>query len=334
MADDIRMSLDEIFDFSKQILAECGCSDQQAGSVAASVRDAEGEGIRNVGLGYMPIYCKDLAYNRIRGDAVPVWRETAPGAIVVDAGLGFAHPAFEHGLAPYVERVAATGIATLAIENSYSAGVLGWFTEKLADHGLITLAFANSPARMAVAGGKRRFFGTNPISFAVPRPNGPALVADFATSQTAFVNVKDHAKAGKPIPAGWGLDADGKPTDDAKAVIESGTMAPMGGAKGAILALLVDVLAGGLGGPNFSHQAPEFGVERDEPPAVGQFFIAIDPNATGRSGYGENIETLVTAMLKEPGVRLPGQRRLDNRASAQTKGVMVPPALLETIRAS
>src|SRR5215472_14089623 len=180
-----RLSLDAVYDLSSAALEGSGAIAAQAGPVAESVREAEAEGIRNVGLGYLPIYCEHLLCGKVRGNAEPLCTEAAPAVLRVDAGHGFCHPAFLLALPRFVEMAERSGIAALAIARSYSAGVVGWFVERLAERGVVSLAFANSSAAMAPWGGRKAMFGTNPLGFAVPRPDGPPIVVDMATSATA-----------------------------------------------------------------------------------------------------------------------------------------------------
>ncbi|MGC2519988.1 MAG: Ldh family oxidoreductase, partial [Burkholderiales bacterium] len=151
-------------------------------------------------------------------------------------------------------------------------------------------------------------------------------------SEAARGKIMLAAQQGKPIPAGWALDRDGKPTTDAKAAL-AGSMLPAGGAKGAMLALIVESLACALTGAAFGFEADSFFVEQGNRPRIGQAFLVIDPGAlAGRERYFERIETLIAAMLADPGVRLPGARRLESRRRAEREGVEIPDALLSKLK--
>ena len=324
----VHLSLDQVHDLSLRALTGSGASRLQAGPVADSMRDAEAEGIRRVGLGYLPTYCEHLRCGKVVGDAVPVLRHPAPGALVADAAFGFAHPAFEAARAGFAAASRTNGTAALAITRSYAAGVIGWFVDRLARDGLVSLAFANSPPAIAPWGGKKAFFGTNPFAFGLPRPDGrPPLIIDQSSSVTAKVNVINAAASDEPIPEGWALDPDGNPTTDAKLGL-AGSMAPAGGYKGATLALVVDLMAAAMTGAHFSFQASSFGDNTGGPPGTGQFFIAMDPErfVDGRE-FADRVETVLGAMLAQEGVRLPGDRRHAHRQEAETAGIELPEAL-------
>jgi len=320
------LSLDEVEDLSYRMLVASGASDLQARPTARSMRDAEAEGIRTVGLSYLPTYCDHLRCGKVVGDAVPSVSLPRAATVHVDARLGFCHAGYEAGESALVDAARSQGIAMMVLSHSYSAGVLGWFVDRLARHGLVALMFANSSPLMAPHGGRRPWFGTNPFAWAAPRRNGDPVVADLSSSMVAWVKVNAAAAAGESIPLGWALDADGNPTTDAKKALE-GSMVPAAGHKGSALALLVDIMSGGVAGSNFSHEAPSFGGTVGGPPDVGQVVIAIDPSVT-TPHYLDRLEHEFTALAAEPGVRLPGDRRLHERAAAEANGVAVPADLM------
>ncbi|MEM7563982.1 MAG: Ldh family oxidoreductase [Pseudomonadota bacterium] len=328
------LSLTQVDDLARRALANCGAHGHQLNLAVESVVDAECDGIRTVGLGYLPLYCGHLQVGKINAQAAPSHEQIAPSAIRSNADSGFAHAAFQEAEQDFYQLVKTQGIAALSIVDSYSAGVVGWFVSRMAQAGMIGIGFANSPSAVAPAPGASPFFGTNPMAFALPRPDHEPIVADMATSQVALVTIKKAAAEGRSIPLGWGYDKDGRDTTDASAVINGGALAPAGGYKGMLLGLLVDVLGGVLSGPNCSFSAPVFKNNEGGEPRVGQFFIAIAPGDItpgGNHAYGDRLETMLTALMQEPGVRLPGSRRHEFKTRAQTQGVEVPQELIDRL---
>jgi (2R)-3-sulfolactate dehydrogenase (NADP+) len=197
----------------------------------------------------------------------------------------------------------------------------------------VALAFTNSPAAMPVPGGRRPLMGTNPIAAAFPRRAAPPLVIDMALSEVARGKIMVAAKEGRPIPEGWAVDAEGRPTTDAKAAL-SGAMLAMGGTKGALLALIVELLCVALTGAAFGFEADSFFQDEGNRPRLGQALLVIDPGAlAGADGFGARIETLIAAMLADDGVRLPGAKRDAQSARAGADGLEIPDAVLEKIKA-
>jgi len=198
---------------------------------------------------------------------------------------------------------------------------------------MVGLAFGNSPSAMPAAGGRTPLFGTNPIAAVFPRRAAPPLSIDLSLSEAARGKVMVAAKEGRPIPLGWALDRDGQPTTDAKAAL-AGSMLAMGGTKGAMLALVVELLVTALTGAALGFEASSFFVDEGNRPRIGQAFLVIDPDAlAGRDVFDERIETLIAAMQQDDGVRLPGARRAARAAKAQVQGVEIPQALAEQLRA-
>ena len=130
------------------------------------------------------------------------------------------------------------------------------------------MILGNSPKAIAPWGGREGLFGTNPIAFAAPRRAAEPLLIDLSLSKVARGKVMVAAKNGTPIPEGWALDKEGRPTTDAKAALE-GTMIPIGDAKGAALVLMVEVLAAALTGANYGFEASSFFTADGPPPGGG-----------------------------------------------------------------
>jgi (2R)-3-sulfolactate dehydrogenase (NADP+) len=254
------------------------------------------------------------------------------GSVVkVDAAGGFAHPAIALGFSQLVPLARTLGAAVLAVRNSYNCGVLGYHTERLAQDGLVGFGFTNSPASIAPVGGRRPIVGTNPWSVAAPDGrNGVAFVIDQSASVIARSEVMKRARLGESIPAGWALDSMGKPTTDAQAAFE-GTMVPAGGYKGFGSGLLVELFAACLTGATLGIHASPFSGPIGGPPRTGQFFIAINPAATDAGGFGNNIDTLLSALKTEPGAHVPGDHRKASARKTATGGIRVSAALYDTI---
>ncbi|MBC7604251.1 MAG: Ldh family oxidoreductase, partial [Ramlibacter sp.] len=194
----------------------------------------------------------------------------------------------------------------------------------------VGLAFANSPAAMPAAGGRHSVFGTNPVAAIFPRRNDDPLMIDLALSEVARGKVMAAAREGRAIPPGWALDKEGNATTDARLALE-GSMLPLGAAtssKGAMLALIVELLVTTLTGANFGFEASSFFVDEGNAPRIGQAFIVIDPAAlAGAAVYYERMETIVAEMLSDDGVRLGGARRLALERKARKDGLEISEAL-------
>jgi len=320
-------------------LQRAGASAAMAQCTARALVLAEAQGLAGHGLSRVNQYAAHLKNGRVDGSAVASVERRRGGALLVDAHEGLAFPACELAVAEALAAARTQGVAFAGVTGSHHCGVLVDHLRPVAAAGMVGLGFANSPAAMPAAGGRHPIFGTNPVAAIFPRRTaasepGPAvapLMIDLSLSEVARGKVMLAAKDGKPIPPGWALDASGAPTTDAKAALE-GSMLPIGavsGPKGALLALVVELLVTALIGAQFGFEASSFFVDEGNRPRIGQAFVVIDPGAlAGSAAFAERVEVLVAEMLRDDGVRLPGARREALRQRAQAQGLNVPDALL------
>jgi (2R)-3-sulfolactate dehydrogenase (NADP+) len=327
------LSMTHLTTLASAALERAGASAGMAEATARALVAAEAQGLASHGLSRVAQYAGHLRHGRVNGAAVPKVRQTKPAAVLVDAEEGLAFPACALAVREAIRSARECGVAFAGVTRSHHFGTAAYHLEAVAEAGMVGLAFSNSPAGMPAWGGKRGLFGTNPIAAVFPRRDGPPLVIDLSLSEVARGKLMVAAKKGEPIPLGWALDKDGKPTTDPKAGLE-GTMMPAGGVKGAMLALIVELLCCALTGAAFGFEADSFFTEEGNRPRIGQAFMVIDPGAlAGNDVFYERIETLVAAMVEDPNVRLPGQRRVALAHTAQADGIEVAPALLEQLEA-
>ena len=327
----MKLSLGEARSRVSAALQQAGASSAMADSTARALVLAEAQGLGSHGLSRVTQYATHLRNGRVHGAAHARVLRSQRAAVVVDADEGLAFPACELAVREAITRARDAGVCMAGVVRSHHCGVVVDHLRPAADAGLVALGFANSPAAMPAADGKHAIFGTNPVAAVFPRRDADALMIDLSLSEVARGKVMVAAKQGKPIPLGWALDAQGQPTTDAKAALE-GSMLPLGAAsspKGAMLALIVELMVTTVIGANFGFEASSFFVDEGNRPGLGQAFVLIDPGAlAGRERYLDRIEVLVAEMLRDDGVRLPGARREALRRQAEANGIEVPDALL------
>lgn len=322
-----KLSLEAVEARLTGLFAEAGASAANAASVAWALTMAEADGLKGHGLSRVPTYLAMLRSGKIDGQAVPIVRRPRPGVLAIDACHGFAFPAIDLAVVELPEQARAQGVVAAPIRRSNHCGAAGLHVERLAEQGLVALLFANTPAAIAPWGGAKPVFGTNPIAFAAPLPGREPLVIDMALSKVARGPIAAARQRGEPIPEGWALDAAGRPTTDAAAAL-AGTMVPLGDAKGATLAMMVEILAAALVGTHFAFQASSFLDDKGGPPDTGQLILAIDPDSMGGGWFDDRMRVLAHAIEDQEGTRLPGVRRLALRAKARAEGIEVGEDLL------
>ncbi|CAD5372220.1 (2R)-3-sulfolactate dehydrogenase (NADP(+)) [Rubrivivax sp. A210] len=312
-------------------LQRAGAHAEMAAATARALVLAEAQGLGSHGLVRVAQYATHLRNGRVDGDARPALRQRKGGAMVVDAAEGLAFGACALAVDEAIAAAREHGVAVSGVVRSHHAGVLADHLRPVAAAGLVGLAFANSPAALPAAGGRHAVFGTNPLAAAFPRAAAAPLLIDLSLSEVARGKLMLAAKEGRSIPEGWALDAEGRPTTDPRAGL-AGSMLPVGAAtssKGAMLALVVELLVTALMGARFGYEASSFFVDEGDRPGIGQAFIVIDPGAlAGQATYLARVEVLVAEMLSDEGVRLPGARREVLLERAHAEGVNVDDALL------
>jgi (2R)-3-sulfolactate dehydrogenase (NADP+) len=305
-------------------------SQDNARSTARALIAAEADGQSGHGLVRVPSYAEQARVGKVDGFAIP--SVTGNGAALrLDAGTGFAYPAMDAAIARLTPLARELGVASAGIFSSHHCGQAGRHVERLAEQGLIAFICANTPRAMAFHGGVKPRLGTDPLAFAAPLPGRPPLVIDMALSVVARSRIVAAKNKSEAIPSGWALDAEGEPTTDpAKAL--AGTLLPVGGAKGAALALMVEILCGALAGARFAWEAASFMDVEGGPPKLGQFLIALDPAHFAGENFLPRMSELVKA-VEADGARLPGDRRLTLRARAQAEGLRIADTLHAEISA-
>ncbi len=325
------VSLDELQSLAVQALIAHNTSGSNARSVAAALVAAEADGLAGQGLSCLESYCTQTQNGKVDGHAIPTLRKTASGVLRVNAKGGFAYPALFQAIEQLSEMVQFTGIAAAAVTNSHHCGSAGYHVEQLADKGLIGLMFSNTPKVIAPWGGQSPLFGINPVAFAAPRAHIAPLVIDLSLAQGTRGRIQQAAEAQNRIPEGWALDSEGNPTTDPHAAM-SGAMLPIGEAKGAGLVLMVEILAAALTASQFGYEAGSFFAGSDTPSNVGQLIIAINPAPLSDGGFANRLEALLETILQQSGTRLPGSRRVAQRANARRHGIQMSQESFEELR--
>jgi len=328
------LTITELTALATDALRASGASESQARAAAKNLVIADAQGLATHGVARVPTYCAHLRSGRARGDAVPRVIRDSGAACLIDADVGLGFQACEMALSEALTRAKSHGIGFAGVTNSHHCGALGVLLEPIAARGMVALAFSTAPAAISPWGGKRALYGTNPVAAVFPRRSAPPLIIDLSLTQVTRGQILLLQKEGKPIPEGWGMDKNGKPTTDADEILVGGSLHAVGGLKGTMLALVVELICCALTGAVLSHELESLHLAEGTPLRLGQAFIVLNPGSlAGDAIYGERIEALVAAMLEEDGVRLPGERRHRLAQEAARDGIDVNDALLTELRA-
>jgi (2R)-3-sulfolactate dehydrogenase (NADP+) len=328
----VKKDAQALLELAATALKRAGANDRMAEAAARHLVHAEEQGLPTHGMSRVPFYCGMLRKGRADGAAEPTLAADRAGACLIDNHDGLPYVSVQWAVEEVIQRAQRNAIGFSGIRNSAHVGVLGIHLLPVARAGLVGFAFTNSPAAIPPWGGKKPLFGTNPVAAVFPRGNEQPIVIDLALTTVVRGRIMMAMRKGERIPEGWALDRNGKPTTDPKEAIEHGSLFPIGGAKGAMLALMFELICAALTGAAIGPEADSFFSEEGNRPRIGQAFIAIDPGAlAGTAKYLERVETDVRTMLTDAEVRLPGTRRFAAEKSARSQGIEVPDELLAQI---
>ena len=327
------ITIAELHERVEAILSKAGLNALQAGAVARVIVAGERDACKSHGIYRIEGVLRTMKAGKAQMDAVPeVLPGTASGIVKVDAKGGFSNAAGEIGLPLLAERAREVGVAALAINDAVHFSALWLEVEALTARGLACMVMCPSYSTVAPAGGNKPLLGTNPFAFGWPRAGQPPYVFDFATSVAARGEIELHRRAGKQLPEGWAIDADGQPTTDPEKAL-AGAMLSFGGHKGSAIGTMIELLGGILIGDRTSREALDFIGTTTLAPVHGELVIAFSPEAfaAGRSVNPlARAEILFDAILGQ-GARLPSQRRFQAREKSARDGISLTSAEVEQL---
>ena len=309
----VSLTLDEILNLAKKTLLANGCDDETASILAELIMKAERDGSLSHGLFRLPAYVSGLKSGKINGKARPEVKKISPSVIKVLGNNCLAPVVLNKGIPELIKAAKENGVAVLAINNSHHMAAMWPETEMIAEQGLVAFACTSYKPAVAPAGATKPLFGTNPISFAWPRPGKTPVVYDMATASMAMGEVQVAKREGHKVPLGTGLNKEGKETTDPGEIADGGVLLPFGGYKGSGIAMMVELLAGALVGDNFSYETAAKDNKDGGPPSGGEFILAISPDKLSGNDWNKHSNEFFEKMKSMEGVRLPGERRHKNR---------------------
>ncbi|MDI7862764.1 Ldh family oxidoreductase [Rhizobiaceae bacterium n13] len=323
MTDNAILTITALQERVEAIFAKAGLNPVQAAALARVIVAGERDACKSHGIYRIEGALRTVKAGKVRPDAVPEIVEQQASAIVrVNANGGFANPAFELGVPHLVARARSHGLAALVVNDCTHFSALWPEVEALTNEGLAALVMCPSYATVAPTGGNKPLLGTNPVAFGWPRRDSTPYVFDFATSVAARGEIELYRRAGKPLPEGWAIDAEGEPTTAPEAAL-AGAMLPFGGHKGSAIATMVELLAGIMIGDLTSPEVLDFLGTTTLAPRHGELVIAFSPEAFAAGRPGDpfaRAEVLFDAILGQ-GARLPSQRRFAARQKSESEGI-------------
>ncbi|MBC7235788.1 MAG: Ldh family oxidoreductase [Chloroflexi bacterium] len=325
---------DKLFAFVENVLTAVGVPRDDAHIVADCLLTANLSGIDSHGVVRLAHYVRRLQNGTIKAKANPTFERRAPSLGIMDGDDGLGHVVTYKACSEAIKMARESGAAIITVKNSSHFGMTGYYILRLVSEGLIGMMMTDTDAFLIPFGSRKPFFGTNPIAFGFPT-DGIPVVLDMATTSVPYGKLALAIAEGKPIPPDWGLDANGEPTTDPKAVVG---LHPIAGPKGSGLAMVIDILCSILSGMPWGPHINKMYTELDQRRQLGHFIMAFDveplmPLATFKQRLGE--------MLKEFGelppakgfdkVYYPGEIEGLRRQQRAKEGIPIDPGLYQEL---
>jgi len=289
-----RVAADALTAFVADLFVQLGVPEAGARTTAQALVAADLEGVPSHGVMLLPMYVDRLVAGSVSKAAAASIARDEGSAVVLDAGNALGQIPARQAVDLLVGRAREHGLAAVAVRNAFHFGAAGYWARALADAGLIGVAMCNTRPLMPAPGGAERLVGNNPLAIAFPAAGSEPLVLDMALSATAMGKIRLAESAGQPIPTGWAVDGEGRPTTDPATAIK-GMLLPAAGPKGFGLALMIDLLCGGLtGGAIGAEVKPLYG-DPAVPYGCAHLFLAIAPASFGVEG---ELATRVAALAR------------------------------------
>lgn len=327
-----RIGDEQLHAFCRSAFARAGMEEGDAATAATVLVQTSLRGIDTHGVALLPGYVRRLMAGQVTPRPVQRWMVGGPAAAVLDAGNGLGVVAAYRAMERAVELARQSGIALVGVRRSTHFGAGAFYAMMGLEHDMIGIAGSNGPRVMAPHGGARAAMHNTPLAAAVPTLEEPPIVMDFAMSVVAFRRIVQAAEEGRPIPLGWAVDPQGKPTEDARAG-RDGALLPLGH-KGYALGILIDVLSGVLTGAGFADRIPPENASDAPPQDTGHFCMAIHvgafmPPEEFRRRADDLVRRLRAVPSQDPSapVRVPGDRGARVQQERTREGIPVPDAL-------
>lgn len=328
VAEHERVSQEPLRELVGEIFLATGLAGDDAATVAEHLVQADLRGVSSHGVSRTAIYVSRIQQGLVEPRPRMNELNATPVSALLDGGNGPGIVVASEATRTAIAKATESGIGAVSVRNSNHCGMLAHYTATAAAQGLIGVATTSAPPTMAPWGGTQPFFGTNPLSYAVPTPAGrPDIVFDMATSNVARGKIILAQQAGGSIPLGWALDPDGEPTEDSAAAL-AGSMLPVGGPKGSGLAMLVDILSGLLSGANYGPHMPQLYGNPDLPQNTGHFFLAMLPDLfTPQEEFTARVESMAEELGALPAAQghtrvcLPGEPESECAVAYREHGI-------------
>ena len=311
------------------VLERIGVPNNNALEVAESLVQTSLWGIDSHGIARLPHYLNRLERGSIEASPKMIFTSTGASTGEVDGGHGLGIVVCRYAMDRAIDLALKSGAGVVGVSASSHCGAIGLFTRQATRKGCLGIAFTHSDSFVVPFGGNKAFFGTNPISIALPSEDlDRPLCVDMATSVVPWNKIMNARRDGTEVPESWGVDALGNKTSKPEDVT---AVNPMADHKGYALAFLIDMLCGPLNGMPFGPHVTPMYESLDQHRNLGSLMIAID---LARFPGGAMLPRVIGAAINEVKggneiIHYPGEPEYLAQETRSKEGIPVEWSLIE-----
>lgn len=272
----MRIDPTALTDWVTEVFRTAGLDAKGAQITAQALVQADMQGTSSHGLMMLPLYVDRIRAGSVSTTGKALTLRDSGICVVLDGQNMMGHISARQAVDLLLERTPEHGVVAVSIANGFHLGAAGYWTQMLAEKKLIGILMSNTRPLMPPPGGAEAVVGNNPLAVSIPVSGGTPICLDMAMSAGAMGKIRMAANTGQPIPAGWATDAGGNPTTDPESAI-SGMLLPTGGAKGFGLAVIIDLLCGGLSGGGMGAEITSLFGDKTVSYNCAHLFMGIDP---------------------------------------------------------
>jgi ureidoglycolate dehydrogenase (NAD+) len=330
-----RVPLAKLMLFAQRVLMAVGVPEEDATIVAECLTFANLSGIDTHGVVRLAHYVRRLQNGSIVARPRMVFECPAPALGILDAGDSLGHVATYRACTEAMQLAAAVGSGTIVVKNSSHFGMTGYYASRMISQGYTAIIMTSTDRMLIPFGGRKPFFGTNPICIGFPTPGDIPLILDMATTSIPYGKIVLAQTEGKPIPPDWGFDALGNPATDPNRIVG---LHPIAGPKGSGLAMVIDIFCSLLSGMPWGPHINQMYVDLDKPRKLGHFVIALDVNRfLGLDVFKQHLGQMIAELGAMPPaagfkrVHYPGEVEGENRRQRRAEGIPIDPGLYQEL---
>jgi LDH2 family malate/lactate/ureidoglycolate dehydrogenase len=320
------------------IFEACTMAEPDADLLAATLVHADLRGVHSHGVLRVPDYVKKLTIDGVDPHGRPTVVVDRGAALVIDANNSMGQIAGTFAMRAAIDRARQIGVGFAAVRRSNHCGAMDWYTLMAARDGMIGIAGTNALPTMAPLGGTDKIIGINPLSISFPGENEKPFVLDFAFGATAHGKIRVYQQKNSPLPEGWALDREGRPTTDAAQAM-LGLIQPIGQHKGVGLAMAVGMLSTLLSGAAYGTESGNM-MDGATIGSDGHFFLAVNPTFFGAERLGHRVDAIIQEVHQsrpnETTLRLlvPGELESEFEVAYGREGILLPGDTIDGIEAA